>query len=341
MSYSIQKLTLLAASVAAVAFGAEAPLLAEEASSSSAVMLSAEVSPAYASLQPAAEIAGLRMSAAANPAPSAAKPGFYGITKLHAHQVGDRPAVTLYVRNIPVVTFLATNSDNTTAALERATNTAREIDRRNTAGLDAQAIRYEWSARENRYWVTVAGEPLVAIDRETLAPLPTASYSADAVQVVNRLRRQLGNAQPLAYNGQLRMRNGSVAPDGADPVEGTGLQHNGVAYAVRSTSTGMASWYGPGFHGRRTASGERFNQNAMTAAHRTLPFGTMVRVTNTRNGRSVIVRITDRGPFIRGRIVDLSVGAAQVIDMYSSGVASVRLEVLQRASGGTTVADRP
>lgn len=337
MSYSIPKLTLLAASLATVVLGAEAPLLAEEASSS-AMTLAADVSPSHASLQPAAEIAGLRMSAAA-PAPSAAKPGFYGITKLHAHQVGDRPAVTLYVRNIPVVTFLATNTDTTAAALERATNTAREIDRRYTAGLDAQAIRYEWSAREKRYWVTVAGEPLVAIDRETLAPLPTESYSADAVQVTNRLRRQLGNAQPLAYNGQLRMRDGSFP--GADGADGTSLQHNGVAYAVRSTSSGMASWYGPGFHGGRTANGERFDQNAMTAAHRTLPFGTLVRVTNVQNGQSAIVRINDRGPFIRGRIIDLSVGAARAIDMYSAGVASVRLEVLQPVSGATTVAGRP
>lgn len=335
MSYSIHKLTLLAASLATVALGAEAPLLAEEASSSSAVMLAADVSPSHASLQPAAELAGLRMSAAA-PAPLAAKPAFHGITKLHAHQVGDRPAVTLYVRNIPVVTFLATNPDTTAGALERATNTAREIDRRYTAGLDAQAIRYEWSNRDKRYWVTVAGEPLVAIDRETLAPLPTESYSADAVQVANRLRRQLGNAQPLAYNGQLRMRDGSL-PGASDE---TNLQHNGVAYAVRSSSSGMASWYGPGFHGRRTANGERFNQNAMTAAHRTLPFGTLVRVTNVENGQSAIVRINDRGPFIRGRIIDLSVGAARAIDMYSDGVASVRLEVLQPVSGPTTVADR-
>lgn len=77
--------------------------------------------------------------------------------------------------------------------------------------------------------------------------------------------------------------------------------------------TGTASWYGPGFHGRTTASGERFNQNAMTAAHPTLKFGTMVTVTNNKNGKSVVVKINDRGPFINGRIIDLSKAAAQKI----------------------------
>ena len=92
--------------------------------------------------------------------------------------------------------------------------------------------------------------------------------------------------------------------------------------------TGTASWYGPGFHGRRTANGERFNQNALTAAHRTLPFGTRVRVTNLRNNRSVVVRINDRGPYSGGRIIDLSAAAAREIGMINSGVARVRIEVL-------------
>ncbi|NJL83598.1 MAG: septal ring lytic transglycosylase RlpA family protein [Chloroflexaceae bacterium] len=95
-------------------------------------------------------------------------------------------------------------------------------------------------------------------------------------------------------------------------------------------SSGMASWYGPGFHGRRTASGEVFNQNAMTAAHRTLPFGTQVRVTNVRTGQAVIVRINDRGPHARGRAIDLSTAAARAIGLVRSGVAPVRIEILGR-----------
>jgi rare lipoprotein A (peptidoglycan hydrolase) len=93
---------------------------------------------------------------------------------------------------------------------------------------------------------------------------------------------------------------------------------------------GVASYYGGRFHGRLTASGARFNQDGMTAAHRSLPFGTRVRVTHLGSGRTVDVRITDRGPFIGGRIIDLSRGAAGVIGMHNQGVARVRVTVLGR-----------
>jgi rare lipoprotein A len=96
-----------------------------------------------------------------------------------------------------------------------------------------------------------------------------------------------------------------------------------------SSVQGWASWYGGKFHGRRTASGERYNQHGFTAAHRRLAFGTRVRVTNLRNGRSVIVRINDRGPYTRGRIIDLSSAAARQIGMKGRGTAKVRLEVLR------------
>lgn len=91
---------------------------------------------------------------------------------------------------------------------------------------------------------------------------------------------------------------------------------------------GIASWYGPGFNGRTTASGEVFNTNQMTAAHKTLPFGTRVRVTNLTNGRSVVVRINDRGPYHGSRVIDLSRAAAEQIDMIQNGTANVRIEVL-------------
>lgn len=97
---------------------------------------------------------------------------------------------------------------------------------------------------------------------------------------------------------------------------------------VHFKETGDASWYGPGFVGRRTASGERYNQNGLTAAHKTLPMGTLINVTNIDNGKSVIVRVNDRGPFVRGRIVDLSKGAAKRIDMLGTGTAPVELIAL-------------
>ncbi|WP_379550925.1 septal ring lytic transglycosylase RlpA family protein [Qipengyuania sp. DGS5-3] len=98
---------------------------------------------------------------------------------------------------------------------------------------------------------------------------------------------------------------------------------------IRTLGNGVASYYGRRFHGRLTANGERFNMNAMTAAHKTLPFGTKVRVTNPRNGKSVTVRINDRGPFIKGRTIDLSRGAAQRIGMIASGHARVKMELVE------------
>lgn len=89
---------------------------------------------------------------------------------------------------------------------------------------------------------------------------------------------------------------------------------------------GGASWYGPGFHGRKTASGERFNTMAMTAAHRTLPFGTRVRVINERNGRSVVVRINDRGPFHRGRVIDLAKAPALALGITGTAYVSLHTE---------------
>lgn len=89
---------------------------------------------------------------------------------------------------------------------------------------------------------------------------------------------------------------------------------------------GLASWYGPPYANRKGADGTVYDQNAMTAAHRTLPMGTIVRVTNLANGRSVTVKITDRGPFVGGRILDLSLAAAKALDVYRVGVAKVRVE---------------
>lgn len=96
--------------------------------------------------------------------------------------------------------------------------------------------------------------------------------------------------------------------------------------------TGMASWYGEEFHGKLTSNKEIYNMYAMTAAHKTLPFGTYVKVTNLTNGRSVVVRINDRGPFLKGRIIDLSFAAANKLGMSEIGVAPVKITVLRRFS---------
>ena len=111
-----------------------------------------------------------------------------------------------------------------------------------------------------------------------------------------------------------------------------------VLLAQSEVIEGTASWYGPGFAGRPTANGEVFDPNALTAAHRSLPFGTQVRVTNLRNGESIIVRINDRGPFVGGRIIDLSREAAARIGMVNRGVARVRVEVLSADAAPATPA---
>jgi rare lipoprotein A len=99
-----------------------------------------------------------------------------------------------------------------------------------------------------------------------------------------------------------------------------------------TSETGLASWYGPPYHKRRGSNGEFYNMHAMTAAHRTLPLGSIVRVTNLKTGSSALVRITDRGPFIPGRVVDLSLAAARKVDVYQPGVAQVRVELMQASA---------
>ena len=99
-----------------------------------------------------------------------------------------------------------------------------------------------------------------------------------------------------------------------------------AAEESKPVQTGAASWYGPGFHGKKTANGERFNTHDLTAAHKTLPFGTKVRVTNEQTGQSVVVRINDRGPYAHGRVIDLSKAAAEAVGI--AGVGKVTLAAL-------------
>jgi rare lipoprotein A len=101
---------------------------------------------------------------------------------------------------------------------------------------------------------------------------------------------------------------------------------------AESEMQGVASWYGGKFHGRLTSNGEVFDTNELTAAHKSLPFGTMVKVTNVDNGRWIVVRINDRGPFVEGRIIDLSRAAADALCMLSSGLARVTLEIISFAT---------
>ncbi len=263
----------------------------------------------------------------------------------------NRQAATIYIQNLPVLTFLSSNTQvaktskstgsaqvkvATTATSKvsskekfllasnspiwRATRVAAKLNQVNLETfLDANAIAVSWKSSD-RYAIKINGEELVEINTETVLPDTTKDPAKDALQVTNRLRRLLGNAPPLNAIAGLPQIQPQIVKQAKQIV----------AQAVKVGSHGMASWYGPGFNGRRSANGERYNQSNLTAAHRSLPFGTKVRVTNVRTGRSVIVRITDRGPHVRGRIIDLSAAAARVVGVMQSGVAPVRLEVLGR-----------
>jgi rare lipoprotein A len=126
-------------------------------------------------------------------------------------------------------------------------------------------------------------------------------------------------------------RAGESAAKASPSVPSAAAKHSGVApnpALSAYTEEGIASWYGVPFHGRRASNGEVYDMNKLTAAHRTLPFDTVVRVTNLSNGKSTVVRITDRGPFVDNRIIDLSMAAAREIDSVGAGVVPVRLEII-------------
>lgn len=250
---------------------------------------------------------------------------------LFPHRLDDRGAITLYVRSIPVMTFLGSDlpvAEGTKSLIAdqlvmhepdlvaRAIATATHLDRFRQALGEAADIRVRWNDSQDNYLVSLAEVGLITIDETTIYPHPTQDPAKDALEITNRLRYLMGEAPPLEKVEGLPQ---PPPPEPAIPV---------AAPRVATVLTGVASWYGPGFHGRRSASGEIYNQHAMTAAHRSLPFGTQVRVTNLNNGHQVVVRINDRGPFIPGRVIDLSAGAATALGMTYSGLAQVRIEVL-------------
>lgn len=280
------------------------------------------------------------------------------IAKIQPHEHTGRKAATLYVRNIPVLTFIgsrsassngvkmgATQTDESsqiaklksssvsaaaapsseqrqnstqTSQLDpvtRATTIAAKLNQLYRQGVDAKSITVSWKqapdGKGDRYIIEANKTTIVAVDADTILPDTTQNPEQDALQVTNRLRRLIGNAAPL--------REVPNKPNNAPQIS---------LGPIKLRISGWASWYGPGFDGNASASGETFNQNAMTAAHRSLPFGTQVQVTNLDNGRSVIVRINDRGPYSGDRVIDLSAGAARILGVIQSGIAPVRLEVM-------------
>jgi len=283
------------------------------------------------------------------PIPSAS--GTSNVAKIYAHTVDGKPAATVYVRGIPVMTFVEGESqprqkdldlnkpdlskelpqgdkDNkeskeskdikaaiaqdrlqsSTNPIERAAAVASLINQLNREGEDASKITPEWQS--GSFVIKFGTRGILRFDQSVRLPETTKEPSLDVLESANLIRRLMGGASPL--NAVLN------APPTTNAALGQVLQ----------VASGIASWYGPGFAGNLSASGEIFDPEAMTAAHPNLPFGTMVRVINMDNNQSVVVRINDRGPYIHGRVIDMSAAAARSIGMMPTGVAPVKLEIL-------------
>jgi rare lipoprotein A len=162
-------------------------------------------------------------------------------------------------------------------------------------------------------------------------PQVVASYATTTPASASGKKAKSSSAPTVARSLALPARLQEPAPSAAGPYKvGAPYVVNGKKYTPRHDRTynriGLASWYGPDFHGRQTANGEVYDMNALSAAHQTLPLPCYARVTNVKNGRSVIVRVNDRGPFKHNRIIDLSGRAAELLGLHKAGVAAVRVE---------------
>lgn len=160
--------------------------------------------------------------------------------------------------------------------------------------------------------------------------------------------REVGPKGRMPQDGELPVGDQGVKRKVGNPYKVAGVWYHPKEDPYYD-ETGYASWYGPDFHGKRTANGEQYNMNAMTAAHKTLPLPTFVKVTNLENGRSIVLRVNDRGPFVKSRIIDVSRRAAQLLGFDQQGVTKVRVQALdengkiaKRKEGGEpTYADTP
>ncbi len=207
--------------------------------------------------------------------------------------------------------------------------------------VSGSASRQPASLLRRVSWVgalLLACGPLAAQTVSPNASTPSLAQPCSSAKAVHDMRCP-------NYTG-FKTRLGGRAP-AVDPLgraasdESLSLEGSGLGLKPGREQRGIASWYGPGFHGRRTASGERYDMHELTAAHKSLPFGTRVLVHNPRNGRQVVVRINDRGPYAHGRVIDLSKAAAQAVGMHGTDAVVLRTlgpgdaEHVQTAAPGT------
>ena len=221
-------------------------------------------------------------------------------------KAANNKGYAVYIDNKQAIWF--TKDLSAITAEERAKIVANTLNRMLAAGVDPATIRPVKIGNDT--YLRAGSENLVTVD----------GVNAKAVGV---------SVHELAYT----WANGTRTALGASPLRkdyadvSRGYMGRESRY-LGHTMTGMASWYGPTFHGRRAADGSRFNTDEYTAAHKTYPFGTLVKVTKLRTNKRCVVKITDRVPYAHGRIIDLSKKAAEDIGMLGSGVAKVKLEVV-------------
>ncbi|MEN9221849.1 MAG: septal ring lytic transglycosylase RlpA family protein [Thermostichus sp. BF3_bins_97] len=245
------------------------------------------------------------------------------ISTLYDYQMDGQQVVTVYVRDLPVVSFV--EQPELDSPLMRASSLVAQLNQMAQGSLKDTTITLDWAEPDPDgkpsapllYAIRVNDEELLRIDNGVL--LVDNQRKVDtAVLAANRLRRLLLDAPPIQAPALPQAPTLTATAN----LPETGSLQQPVPAATRvvgPVQEGIASWYD--LHKTR---------HEMTAAHPTLPFGTEVRVTNVENGRQAIVRINDRGPFIPGRIIDVSIRAAEVLGMVSSGIAPVRVEVVQR-----------
>lgn len=274
------------------------------------------------------------------------------IARVQPHEINGRMAATVVVRNVPVLTFVGSTSASAPISnseqyqqlnepVMRATNLAAQINHLSLNHVDANLIKAVWEptstavksqSQSGRYVIKVQDQDLVEINSLTRLPDTISNPAKDALQATNRLRALLGNAAPL---GEISGQKVSLPEDRV--LARVSYSPAGISFGIGNFNVlysyaGLASWYSFQDNGHETASGEPYNEMDLTAAHKKLPFGTRVQVTNLRNNQSVVVRITDRGPYIAGREIDLSTAAAGAIGMIEHGVVPVQMDILGKGN---------
>ncbi|MGA7955235.1 MAG: septal ring lytic transglycosylase RlpA family protein [Gloeobacterales cyanobacterium] len=292
--------------------------------------VSPEVSDLQAPIVPASNKSPIKIGIPA-PGPSVPKASMFVDEKQNQ--------VIVYFDQLPLLTIKPNKNDAQTSTLEAAESKALEItkqlnllDWKPVEVASLKVIQDDEGTRmvaKNAASATSNSETrertLWTLDK-TMSVASTSKTNQDqdleatAVTILNRVRSRFGVA-PVA------------SVEKPNPIASAGNAAKNVVMSVLNSFQGGASWYGgngDGFHGRRTASGVTFNTYSLMAAHKSLPFGTRVLVTNLANGKQVVVKIMDRGPYIGGRVIDLSKAAAQLLGMLNTGVARVRVDVLGR-----------